>query len=159
MRYGIIILLSIIFLTLGCPDWLLYDNVPNLCKACSYQFFHANIFHLAVNCLSLYAIYRPTLLLNNRYLIKESMWAYAISVVAWFTAFSPVVGISNYLFAVLGLRTPSFRSKWWMLPTTKTFIIVMFGLLLIPKISAFTHIVSFSLGIAVARLKEVYNGR
>lgn len=154
-----ITILTFVFLAFGCPDWLLYPEVPNICKACSYHFFHANVFHLAVNCLSIYAIYRPSPWRDERYILKEFLEALTISTLAWFTAFSPVVGVSNYLFAVLGLRTPHFRSTWWRSSTTLTFLSVMFLMIFIPKVSASTHIVSFAAGTLVARLREVTDGR
>ena len=66
----------------------------------------------------------------------------------------PVIGFSNVLYAVLGLRTPSLKSKWWRQPSVIVFLFVTIALVFVPQFSATTHIAAFALGMAGASLKR-----
>lgn len=134
----------------GIPGYMSTDS-PFLLRATTYHWFHANIFHLAVNCLSLSVIFR------NGVRIRELSWAFLMATVSYAVAVRPIVGISNILFAVIGMRTPSFDSPWWRNPATLTFLAVTLLMVFIPQVSATTHIFSFTMGVLYAYLKRHFN--
>lgn len=121
----------------------MYDK--GICAAATYHFFHANIFHLISNSIALFFILR----------IKRLNWklmivAYVIASLAFFTATTPTIGMSNFVYASIGLLVPPLYSKWW---TTRTSIIFFMSILLsfaIPNVSAITHLVSFCAGAALS---------
>ena len=75
---------------------------------------------------------------------RELLAGYLIGSISFLASAYPVVGLSNLLFAVLGIR--AVRTGWWR---TK-YCIVLWATLLatafIPGVSGLTHIVSCSLG-------------
>lgn len=144
---ALIAVLVALRILLGTPDYLLERSAVS---ALTYHFFHANTLHLAVNCYALFV------LLARGIRTKEIVAAYVIGTLAFFCAHSPTVGMSNILFALMGLRTPSLRSRWWRSTNTIIFLAVMFGYIFVPGVSAFTHIVSFFAGCAVACLARLF---
>ena len=80
--------------------------------------------------------------------------AFAIAVLVYPLSFRPVIGFSNVLYAVLGLRTPSLKSKWWRQPAVIVFLVVTVALVFVPRFSATTHIAAFVLGMAGASLQR-----
>lgn len=154
MRYALIIILSVIFLVAGCPGYLA-DSAGNYwLKALTYHCYHANIFHLAANCLSIWYVFKITAYRSEKANARNLLTAFVIATLTYCTATRPVVGISNILFAILGLRTPSFKNAWWKHPGTVIFFAVTLGMLLVPQVSAATHITSFVCGAAVAAVKR-----
>ena len=136
------------FLMFGCPQFL-HSNAWYLPLV--YHIYHANIFHLAVNSLSLWVIFRK----GAAYNITPLLIAYAIASASWFCTSADVVGFSNIIFALIGLRTPSFSSSWWRHPQVIIFLVVTAVMALFPQVSAVTHIVSFILGCIVAATQRV----
>lgn len=131
----------------GCPVWLAGDWVPMPLRAIVYPFFHANIFHLAVNALSVWAVFRPGLKRNTRDLILGM----AISAIAYPMGFRPCVGISNVLFAVSGMRSqPLSNHKWWLQPVQLTCIATMVAMCFFPQFSGTNHICAYVIGVAVS---------
>lgn len=147
MRYLLIFILASIFLLFGCPNYLFEHN---LLVALTYQFFHVNIFHLIGNCLSLWYLFRRTPSRTTSRLLRELCIGLIIATISYGVATMPVVGISNMLFAIMGLRTPPFSSPWWKASSTKTFFIITLLMILVPKISAITHIAAFVIGVLVS---------
>lgn len=139
-----------VMLLSGCPQWLHADH---WCICLVYHFFHANIFHLAVNGLSLW------LMLRNRPIASvQLLSAFVIGSLSWFFATADVVGASNIIFALIGLRTPSFRSAWWRQPSVIIFFVITILMSCLPQVSAVTHLVSFVLGCAGAFVSRILNG-
>ena len=137
---GILITAQLLF---GCPNFLHYDDAY---ISLAHHFFHANIFHLAVNGLSLWTLFRR----GVRYDIWPLAMAYIIGSISGFCTSADVVGFSNILFALIGIRTPSLKSSWWKQPTVITFLAITALMAVLPQVSAITHIVSFVLGCLVA---------
>lgn len=135
MRIAIITVLTIIFIITGAPE--------QACHPALHHFMHGNVFHLAVNCLSVWFIFR-------RWKVTEIATAYAIATASWFTAPIPAIGFSNIIFATIGLRTPSLSSTWWRRSETIIFLSVTLLMFLLPNVSAVTHVVSFMAGTFVA---------
>lgn len=140
--------LSVIYLILVCvyaiPDgleWIIAQERGM--QMFLHHFFHGNIFHLLANLLSLYFIVPRA---KSWHLIA----GYFIGSLSLLAVTNPVVGISNLIYAVIGLRSPSFDSWWWRHPGTKTFLMVTVLMIFIPNISATTHIVSFMVGVLVS---------
>ena len=146
MRYAITGILVLVFLLFGCPSWLAGQDAPYILRACLYPFFHANVFHLAVNILSVWVLFRRC---KPSRLVAAYLIAFAVYPLSFIR---PVVGFSNMLFAVSGMNTPSFRDKWWTGTGTLVYIATMVLMGLLPQFSAITHIASFILGTLVAVL-------
>lgn len=144
---GILVTMQLLF---GCPVFLHHDSGY---ISLVHHFFHANIFHLAVNCLSLWTLFRKDI----RYSPAELVSVYLIGTASWFFTSSDVVGFSNIIFALIGLRTPSLRHAWWKQPTVILFLAITALMALLPQVSAVTHIVSFVLGCIVAGAYRVVN--
>lgn len=130
------ILLSV-FLIAGCPQWL---HQESWWVAFLHHFFHANIFHLAVNGLSLW------LLFKHRWKVSALLAAYLFASLSWFCSNADPVGLSNILFALIGMRTPSISHKWWRSQGAVIFFGVNGLMVFFSHVSAITHLVSFFLG-------------
>ena len=144
---GILITMQLLF---GCPTFLHYDSGY---ISLVHHFFHANIFHLAVNCLSIWSLFRK----GYRYSIAPLLWAFLIGSASWFCTSADVVGFSNILFALIGLRSPSLSSSWWKQPSVILFLAITALMALLPQVSAITHIISFVLGCIVAGASRIVN--
>lgn len=132
-----------VFLVCGTPQVLHADHAW---ISVVHHFFHANIFHLAVNCLSIWTLYRK----GYRYAMWPILCAFTIASISWFFSTQDVVGFSNFLFATIGLRTPSIRHTYWRDPSVILFLTLTILMAFLPNVSAVTHIVSFVLGCIVA---------
>lgn len=144
---GMLLSMQLLF---GCPTFLHYDSGY---ISLVHHFFHANIFHLAVNCLSVWSLFRK----DVRYSIAPLVFAYLIGTASWFCTSADVVGFSNILFALIGLRSPSLRHSWWKQPSVILFLAITALMALLPQVSAITHIVSFVLGCIVAGAIRIVN--
>lgn len=141
MRYAIIIVLSLVFLFIEIPD------MTGVSAAFMHHFFHGNLFHLAVNAFSIWYIYK-------RWDTQELIVAYLIATASFFVAPVMPIGFSNFIYATIGLRTPPLSSAWWKNPNTIIFLAVTFIMLLLPNVSAVTHIFSFVAGVLCAACKR-----
>ena len=137
-------------LLFGCPAFLHYDDAY---ISLTHHFFHANIFHLAVNCFSVWNLFRK----GVRYSAVPLVIAFVIASASWFCTTADAVGFSNIIFAIVGLRTPSLKSDWWRHPSVITFLAINMIMLILPQVSAVTHLVSFTLGCLVAGLTRIIN--
>lgn len=144
---GVLVAVQMLF---GCPAFLHQDCG---CISLVHHFFHANIFHLAVNCLSIWTLFRK----DVRYSMAPLVFAYLIGTASWFCTSADVVGFSNILFALIGLRSPSLRHSWWKHPSVILFLAITALMALLPQVSAITHIVSFVLGCMVAGAFRIFN--
>lgn len=150
IRIVIIGLLTTAMLLWGCPPWLHGEGWR---IAFAHHFFHAGVLHLAVNCWSVWAVFRK----DARYGFDEIIVPFACATLSWFASSKDPVGASNFLFALLGYRTPSLKSGWWRKAGVRVFLFTTVAMVVIPQVSAVTHIVSFILGCMCAgasRLKE-----
>ena len=143
VRCMLILLLSATWIAAGCPSWLMEDSARTML---TYHFFHANFFHLAVNCLAIWCMFPP----KRKGNLAQLAAGLAISVLVFPFHVRPIVGISNMIFAVAGMRTPPFSSPWWRSQNAVVYIGTMFLMLALPQFSAVTHIVSFAAGILTA---------
>ena len=149
-RVIFILLLAVLHAVFGAPVWLQADGAPYLVRALSDSFFHANWWHLAVNAVAIWSIFVPSRKCSAGLLVA----AFAISVLVYPLSFRSVIGCSNVLYAVLGLRTPPLSSPWWKQPTVTIFVIVTLLLVFIPRFSATTHVAAFLLGMLGASLNR-----
>lgn len=147
----IIVILAGLQLAFGAPEWLLPDGAPYLVRAMSYSFFHGSWWHLAVNALAIYTIYR-----RQCKPCRDLLFPFFIAVLVYPLSFRPVIGFSNILYATLGLRTPPLSSPWWKQPSVIVFLVVTVALVFIPRFSATTHIAAFVLGMAGASVGRLY---
>ena len=147
----IIIILVLVFIQaiFGVPDFYYGSISPWIC-AVAYSFFHANWFHLSVNCIAVWTIYKRC---NP---CRDLFVSFLIAMAVYPLGLRPVIGFSNILYATLGLRTPSLRSSWWRQPAVITFLVVTVLMLFIPQFSAVTHIAAFILGMGCAALHRSY---
>lgn len=111
-----------------------------------YPFFHANFFHLAVNCLSVWVVFDPK--------TRPEWWylpiGYIIAVAAYELTPYVMIGFSCILFAVAGIRTPSFRSAWWRSWNAWAYLGTMALMFFLPMFAASAHLIAFAMGVAVA---------
>ena len=149
VRIVIIVVLVILQAVFGIPQFM-FDG-PYLERALAYSFFHGNWWHLAINAIAIWTIYR-----NPCKPCRDLVIPFIIAVLVYPISFRPVIGFSNILYAAIGLRTPSLTSKWWKQSSVIIFIVVTVALVFIPRFSATTHIAAFILGMGFAGLKRLY---
>lgn len=137
-------------LLFGAPYFLHSDHIY---VSLVHHFFHANIFHLAVNCLSIWTLFRQ----GYKYNISSLVCAFAIGTLSWFCTTKDVIGFSNIIFAIIGLRTPALTNSWWRHPSVIVFFATTALMAFLPQVSAVTHIVSFVLGCLVAGASRIIN--
>lgn len=150
LRYILVGALAAVWLIFRAPDWLAGTDVPYMQRALVYSFFHASVWHLAVNGLAAWSIFSP----RRGHQGRDLAIAYAIAVAVYGLSLRPVIGFSNILYAVLGLRTPPLSSPWWRKPAVIVFLAVTVLMLFVPQMSALSHIFSFLLGMAVAGIRR-----
>lgn len=150
IRIVLIGVLTAVMLLFGCPAFLHHDDA---CISLVHHFFHANLFHLAVNCYSIWNLFRR----GVRYSAFPLVLAFVFGTLSWFCTSADAVGFSNIIFALVGLRTPSISSGWWKGRGVITFLSVNVFMLLLPQVSAITHVVSFALGCIAAGMIRSYN--
>ena len=141
----VIIILILVGLNFIPHEWLM--DAPYMQRALSYSFFHANWWHLAVNSIALFTIYK-------KISPKDLILSYLIAILVYPLSFRPVIGFSNILYAQLGMRTPKLSSPWWKQASVIVFLIVTLGLVFIPRFSATTHIFSFLLGMGISSFRR-----
>jgi membrane associated rhomboid family serine protease len=147
-RNIIIAALVALYAVFGIPDYFYGDGCWWL-RAATYSFFHASWWHLAVNALAIWTIYRfpPRAW-------RDLIVPYLIAVAVYPLALRPVLGFSNVLYAVLGLRTPPLKNAWWRQPQVLTFLAVTVALVFVPQFSATTHIAAFVVGMIDAAVQR-----
>lgn len=150
IRILVITICTLLFLLAGTPEWL--SDCSMLLRMTAYHFYHANIFHLAVNGLALWAIFSP-LRKDNTYCL---IIGYVIATLAYPLSVKPCIGLSNIIYAVIGLRTPPFSDRWWRSMAAIVFFSVTLAMLLVPSIAGVTHVVSLAAGIAAANIKRLW---
>lgn len=143
-RLTVIALLTAVYIALGIPDFM--TDGPYWTRAVLYSLFHANGWHLAVNAIAIWSIFAPSR--NNKILLVAFLIAIAVYPLSW----RPVIGFSNVLYAMLGLRTPPLRNPWWKHPSVLAFLAITVAMVFIPRFSATTHIAAFVLGMGGAAL-------
>lgn len=154
-RIVFIIALAVLQAVFGAPQWLMPDGAPYIVRALSYSFFHGSWWHLAVNALAIWTVFDPRRSYRNPW--TDILLAFLIAVAVYPLSFRPVIGFSNVLYALLGIRTPSFSSPWWKQTPVLVFIGVTLALAFIPRFSATTHIAAFLLGMAVSAFRRFRN--
>lgn len=146
MAAGVLVAVMLLF---GCPQWL-HNNEWWI--AFAHHFFHANIFHLSVNCFSLYILCK-----GRNVTLRMMIFAYVCASVSWFFSSADPVGASNIIFALIGLYTPALSNAWWRQPSTIVFFLTNMAMAFFPHVSAVTHIISFVLGCLCAILYRFTN--
>ena len=145
-RIAIITVMAVLQAVFGAPEFL-SGSGPVWTRALAYPFFHGSWWHLAVNSLAVWTVYNP----RRKFLpVRELLMPFIISFIVYPVPSRPVIGFSNVLYAVLGTRTPPLSSPWWKRTEVVVFLAVTFALLLVPRFSAVTHIISFALGMLYA---------
>lgn len=144
VRVTVILILAVLHAAFGVPPFLTDGGYA--VRALSYPFFHASWWHLAVNAIAVWMVYDPRRCRTWR----DILVPYVISCLVYPLSLRPVIGFSNVLYAVLGLRTPPLSSPWWKKPAVLTFIAITVAMVFIPRFSATTHIAAFLLGMAGA---------
>lgn len=142
VRYIIIVAL-VAFYVPDIPECLYTGEWPAMLV---HPFFHANVAHLALNCLAVWTVFDPR--------TRPEWWylpvGFAIAAGAYELTDYMMVGFSSVLFAVAGLRTPSFRSRWWRTWNCWVYIGTMLLMFLAPMFAASAHLICFSIGVAVS---------
>jgi membrane associated rhomboid family serine protease len=150
IRLVIVGLLGIVMLAWGCPEFLHGDQWY---ISLAHHFFHVNVLHIAINCISIWALFRKGYVYQPASIIVPFLCATA----SWFVSPVDPAGASNFIYAVIGCRTPPLKSRWWRSQPVVIFLIVTCVMLLFPQVSAVTHIVSFVLGVMCAHIFRYTN--
>ena len=148
VRLTLIALLVALQLAIGIPQFMTDGAYWH--RAICYSLFHASWWHLAVNSIAIWTIFDP----RREWKLTQLWVAMAIAVLVYPLSFRPIIGFSNVLYAVLGLRTPPLTSPWWKQPAVIVFIVVTMAMVFVPRFSATTHIAAFVLGMAGASVKR-----
>ena len=148
VRFVIIAVLVLLQALVGIPEYMYGDCY--ILRAATYSFFHANWWHLAVNCIATLSIYKTCKP------CRDLLFPFLIAVIVFPLSFKPVIGFSNILYATLGSRTPSLSSPWWKLPQVIVFLVVTLALVFVPRFSATTHIAAFILGMGTASVRRFH---
>ena len=150
VRYILVAVLTALWLVFRAPAWLAGTDVPYMLRALAYPFFHASVWHLAVNALATWSIFAP----GRKRTWKDLVISYLISVLVYGLSLRPVIGFSNVLYAALGLATPPLSSPWWKRPEVLVFLALTVLMLLVPQFSALSHIFAFIAGMLVAAVRR-----
>lgn len=125
---------------------MMFADAPQLSTlpmAFVHHFFHISWWHLAANLLGVWVCFRR----DNW---KELGIAYIIGTLSFLLVCKPCIGFSNIIFAVSGMRMRDWKQS-------ALFISIMLAMCFIPRISALTHIVAFSLGFIYERARTIIN--
>lgn len=156
-RIVLILVLVGLHALLGAPDYLLSD-AGSLRAVASYSFFHASWLHLAVNCLAVSLMFMPSLMRSHKYNIyTELASGILIAMAVAPLSMRPPVGFSNVLYAVVGLRTPSFSHPWWRKRPVIFFFILTAVLIPFPQVAGLTHVAALAAGVLLAVLRRFYH--
>ena len=149
-RLILILALAALQVVFGVPGFI--SGADNYwLRALGYSFFHANWWHLAVNSIAIWTIYKSCKP------CRDLFFPFLIAVLVYPLSFRPVIGFSNILYATLGARTPSLFSPWWKQPSVIVFLVVTVALVFVPRFSATTHIAAFLLGMLVSAIGRFRN--
>lgn len=130
VRIVSIIVLIVVFCFVRTPQGILGN-----------QFIHANIFHLACNCIALWAVLGRGIATD----IVTLMLAWCLGFIGFCLSPAPVVGVSGIVFASIGLQAERFLKS---MRNVATIAICLLMGLIVPDISVVAHLVPFVLGIA-----------
>ena len=144
MMLFLAILLVVCFIFVD-TDWLYRISLVE--QMAYYHFLHANVFHLAANMLAGYYAFK-------RCTVSRVVTAYLIASLSFLCVADMVIGFSNIVYAMIGLKTPAFSHPWWRHPGTITFLVVSLLMVFLPNVSAVTHIISFCGGMAVSMISR-----
>ena len=147
MRYVIIIICAVLCFT-GVPQWMEQTRWPWLC-ALAYPLYHANVIHLLVNMIAVWALYAPKR--HGKGWLLLCSWL--VSCAVWPLAPHPVVGISNLLYASIGFMTPVFRKGYWRQPAVILFYVMTAGMVFLPAVAGWSHIAALLCGLSVSTLR------
>ncbi len=151
MRIIIIGILYVVYMLLRCPQWLASADTPYLVRAMTYSFFHANIFHLAVNCLAAWCMWRPRWDREN---IREFFTALVIAFIIYPIGAHPCIGFSNVLFATAGLHIRNLLTAWsWRKGEIIFFYAMIVGMCFLPQFAGLSHLFAYIAGAMLAELK------
>lgn len=153
MRILLIGILWIIFILTGTPHF--FHGLPVAVKCITYHFLHANIFHLAINCISVWYLFSERRPLRSN--IRDFIVGFFLATISYLAVSSEIIGISNIIYAVLGFRTPSFSHSWWRSKPAIIFFCISAAMLFFPQFAALTHITSFFGGVLLACLRRKIN--
>ena len=144
MNMLLIVTCAAVYVLWGQPGWLL--DGPLALRMASYHIFHANIAHLAVNSIAMLTLF-PARRRDNLRRLAEG---YVIASLVYPLSAIPCIGMSNIIYAVIGLRAPALSDRWWRTPPVLTFLVVTLLMPLLPGVAGLTHIVSLAAGVAVS---------
>ena len=152
MRIVIIGILYVTYMLLRCPQWLASQDVPYILRALSYSFFHTNLLHLAVNCLSVWILFPES---NDHRHMRELCLALLIAFAVYPLGFRPCVGFSNALFAICGMRSkPLSCTHWWKQPTVILFLVIMVAMCFMHQFAGTNHLAAFILGFVFMNIEK-----
>lgn len=134
------------------PDWGYMTGSPWWTHI-TYNFAHANIFHLAANMLVAF------LLLFNRN-DKWWMWlvCYAVATACSFIISTPktTVGLSGMLFAYYGIIFLKDGAQWK--PLIQTVVYMAVSCLFVSRMAVWLHFICLFIGVLIGGFLYIHNG-
>ncbi len=114
----------------------------------TFAFFHANVFHLAANMMTLHLL-QPS--------CRNLLAAYAISFATSFLAIAPLptMGFSGILYVLIGIRTNLFtgRFSFWK----GWFVMFLFAGIAMPNVNGLLHLFCFIGGLTIRIISRISN--
>lgn len=154
LRIILIVLMVVLQAVFGIPAYM--TDGPYLLRAATYSFFHAGWLHLAVNCLAIWSVFSPRR--KGCKPCRDLLLSYLVAVLVYPLSFRPVIGFSNMLYCIMGLRCPPFSHPWWKTANAVTFIVVTLAMAVTPRLAATTHIAAFLCGMFLSYiLRSIQN--
>ena len=119
-------------------------------NAFTYPLIHGNIFHLAVNTITLFMFIRATA--DIKTFVNFIVGGYLASVLAYILCGNPlIVGASGFVFGIIGIYTVfSYRGMYFRLLTSSFIWIVLAYIVvgfIIPGLAGWLHLYAFGIGI------------
>lgn len=152
VRVLVILALVLSQVIFGCPDRMLPGGAPYAVRALEYSFHHASWWHLAVNTLSVWTVYRP----HRKDNIVHLFVSFVVAFLVYPISLRPCLGFSNILYATIGMRTPAISSPWWRTTPIIVFLVVTVAMLFFPQFSGLSHIAAFACGMLTAAVQRFY---
>ena len=119
-------------------------------NAFTYPLVHGNIFHLAVNTITLFMFIRATA--DTKTFVNFIVGGYLASVLAYILCGNPlIVGASGFVFGIIGIYAVfAYRNMYFRLFTSSFMWIVLAYItvgFIIPGLAGLLHLYAFAIGV------------
>ena len=150
---ALISILTALHFAFGAPSFLI-EQQGSFLAACAYSFFHANIWHLLVNCLAIWGLFAKSKQPRNHF--AHLATALIIAILVSPLSALPPIGFSNIIYALIGLRTPALSSPWWRRWPVIVFLLASVAMIPVPTVASVPHLAAFAIAVGCAYLVRFY---